>query len=287
MNEENGMQILDGKKLAEQMQRDLVDKVSRLQQDSGITPGLVVILVGEDSASQIYVNNKQKAALKAGFTSHVERLPETISQEELVAIIHKYNKDDNYHGILVQLPLPKHLDEQLVLQAVDYRKDVDGFHPYNVGQLFLGQGEIKPCTPYGIMRLLDANDISIEGKIAVIVGRSNIVGKPMAHLLLEQNATVIVAHSKTANLKEVTKQADILVVAVGRSRFITQEYVKSGAVVVDVGINRDENGKLCGDVCSSVAQIAAAVTPVPGGVGPMTITMLLEQTYALAKRTVN
>lgn len=278
------MLVLDGKKLATDMQEALALKVAKLKQETGITPGLVVLIVGNNPASHVYVANKEKASQKVGFQSTVERLPETISQVELLRRIEQYNKNDLYHGILVQLPLPEHLDEQTILQAIDHRKDVDGFHPYNVGQLFLGKDTVKPCTPYGVMTLLKANGLSVDGKLAVVIGRSNIVGKPMAHLLLENHATVVMAHSKTKDLPLLTKQADILVVAVGKSRFLTKEYVKPGAIVIDVGINRDENGRLSGDVSEEVYSLSSAITPVPGGVGPMTITMLLEQTYELAER---
>lgn len=279
--------IIDGKALAAKMQAELADKVAKLKADKGIVPGLVVILVGEDPASQVYVGNKERSALAAGFKSEVVRVPETISQEELLALIAKYNVDDSFHGILVQLPLPKHINEEEVLLAISPEKDVDGFHPMNMGRLWSGHAVMVPCTPAGVMEMFKAYGIELAGKNAVVIGRSNIVGKPMAQLLMDQNATVTIAHSRTKNLPELARTADVLVVAIGRGNFVTKDFVKEGAVVIDVGMNRDENGKLCGDVkYDEVEPIASHITPVPGGVGPMTITMLMEQTYASAVRSV-
>lgn len=278
---------IDGKALASQMQADLADKVAQLKAERGIVPGLVVILVGDDPASQIYVGNKERSALAAGFKSQVVRLPETISQEELLELIAQYNVDASFHGILVQLPLPKHIDEEAVLLAISPEKDVDGFHPMNMGRFWSGHPVMLPCTPAGIMAMFEAYGIELAGKRAVVIGRSNIVGKPMAQLLMDANATVTIAHSRTQNLPELTKTADILVVAIGRGNFVTRDFVKEGAVVIDVGMNRDEQGKLCGDVkFDEVEALASHITPVPGGVGPMTITMLLEQTYEAAVRSV-
>jgi methylenetetrahydrofolate dehydrogenase (NADP+)/methenyltetrahydrofolate cyclohydrolase len=275
---------LDGKALAAKMQAELAEKTAVLKA-KGITPGLVVVLVGEDPASQVYVRNKERSANTVGFNSEIIRLPETTTEKELLDLIAELNQDPQWHGILVQLPLPKHIDEEKVLLAISPEKDVDGFHPFNMGQLWAGNGHLKPSTPAGIMALLDEYNIDIEGKRAVIIGRSNIVGKPMAALLLERNATVTIAHSRTQDLPALAKEADILVVAIGRGHFITKDFVKEGAVVVDVGMNRDANGKLIGDVAfDEVSEIASAITPVPGGVGPMTITMLMEQAYNIANK---
>lgn len=279
------MQVIDGKTLAQRIQSDLAEKVNEMVSEKGIRPGLAVILVGDDSASQVYVRNKEKAALRVGFKSETVTLSDSISEEELIAVIDKYNHDETIHGILVQLPLPKHINETKVILAIDAHKDVDGFHPMNTGHLWSGRPIMVPCTPAGIMEMFTAYSISLEGKHAVIVGRSNIVGKPMAQLLLEKNATVTLAHSKTKDLASVTRQADILIVAIGSGHFITEDFVKDGAVVIDVGMNRDEDGKLVGDVdYAAVSQKTEFITPVPGGVGPMTITMLLKQTYQAALR---
>ncbi|MET3633683.1 bifunctional methylenetetrahydrofolate dehydrogenase/methenyltetrahydrofolate cyclohydrolase [Streptococcus porcorum] len=281
-------QIIDGKALAQKMQKKLAEKVARLKAEKGIVPGLVVILVGENPASQVYVRNKEHSALAAGFKSQVVRLPESTSQEELLDVIAIYNADTSFHGILVQLPLPDHINEEAVLLAIDPNKDVDGFHPMNMGRLWSGHPVMVPCTPAGIMEMFKDYHIDLEGKHAVVIGRSNIVGKPMAQLLLNKNATVTLTHSRTHHLAEVAKKADILVVAIGRGHFVTKNFVKEGAVVIDVGMNRDENGKLIGDVkYDEVAELASYITPVPGGVGPMTITMLMEQTYESALRSVN
>ena len=281
-------QIIDGKALAAKLQEQLAEKTKRLKEETGLVPGLVVILVGDNPASQVYVRNKERSALAAGFRSEVVRVPDTITQEELLDLIAKYNQDPAWHGILVQLPLPKHIDEEAVLLSIDPEKDVDGFHPLNMGRLWSGHPVMIPSTPAGIMEMFHAYGIDLEGKNAVVIGRSNIVGKPMAQLLLAKNATVTLTHSRTHNLAKVAAKADILVVAIGRAKFVTPDFVKPGAVVIDVGMNRDENGKLCGDVdYEAVAPLASHLTPVPGGVGPMTITMLMEQTYQAALRTLD
>ena len=276
-------ELINGKELAEKMQAEIAIKVSELKTKS-ISPGLVVLLVGENPASQVYVRNKERSAKSIGIHSKVERYPSTISEETLLAEIEKYNQDPNFHGILVQLPLPKHIDEEKVLLAIDPKKDVDGFHPMNLGRLLAGNPDKIPCTPYGIMKMFAAYDIDLAGKRALVIGRSNIVGKPMAQLLLMADATVTIAHSKTANLAELAKEADILVVAIGRGHFVTKEFIKPGAVVIDVGMNRDEHEKLIGDVkFDEVEPLASYITPVPKGVGPMTITMLMYQTVLAAE----
>jgi methylenetetrahydrofolate dehydrogenase (NADP+)/methenyltetrahydrofolate cyclohydrolase len=280
------MALIDGKALAAKMQGKLAEKTAQLKKEKGIVPGLVVILVGEDPASQVYVRNKERSALAAGFKSQVVRLAETTTEEELLALIENYNQDTDWHGILVQLPLPDHIDEEKVLFAISPEKDVDGFHPTNMGKLWSGHAVMVPSTPAGIMEMFKEYQVDLTGKNAVVIGRSNIVGKPMAQLLMDAHATVTIAHSRTKNLAELARQADILVVAIGRGHFVTKEFVKEGAVVIDVGMNRDENGKLIGDVkFDEVAPVASLITPVPGGVGPMTITMLMEQTYEAALRS--
>ena len=279
------MTLIDGKALADKMAIALKDKVDALKA-KGVTPGLVVVLVGENPASQVYVRNKERRALTAGFKSEIIRLSEETSEKDLLALIEQLNQDSQWHGILVQLPLPAHISEEKVLLAIDPEKDVDGFHPTNMGLLWSGSPVMMPSTPAGIMVMLDEYGVDIAGKTALVIGRSNIVGKPMAQMLLDRHATVTIAHSRTKNLAEVAKQADILVVAIGMGNFVTADFVKPGAVVIDVGMNRDENGKLIGDVkFDEVEPIASLITPVPGGVGPMTITMLMEQTYETAKRT--
>lgn len=281
------MHLLNGKELAQKLQQEMTQEVTELK-EKGLQPGLAVILVGEDPASQVYVRNKERAANNIGMYSVVYRLPETTSEADLIAKIEELNHDDKVHGILVQLPLPKHINEDLVLDTIDPAKDVDGFHPMNLGNLFAGKPTMIPCTPAGIMELIKLSGIDLAGKNAVIIGRSNIVGKPMAHLLLQANATVTICHSKTKDLPKVAKQADVLVVAIGRANFVTADFVKEGAVVIDVGINRDENNKLTGDVkFDEVAPLTSFITPVPGGVGPMTITMLMRQTIDAAKRKEN
>ncbi|HFI0507787.1 TPA: bifunctional methylenetetrahydrofolate dehydrogenase/methenyltetrahydrofolate cyclohydrolase [Streptococcus suis] len=280
------MVVIDGKALAAKMQTALAEKTAQLKAEKGLVPGLVVILVGEDPASQVYVRNKERSALAAGFKSEVVRVPDTISEAELLELIEGYNQDDEWHGILVQLPLPAHISEEKVLLAIDPNKDVDGFHPTNMGKFWSGHPVMISSTPAGIMEMFKEYQIDLEGKSALVIGRSNIVGKPMAQLLLDANATVTIAHSRTKNLPELARQADILVVAIGRGHFVTKEFVKPGAVVIDVGMNRDENGKLIGDVkYDEVADLASYITPVPGGVGPMTITMLMEQTYEACARS--
>ncbi|AWN19392.1 bifunctional methylenetetrahydrofolate dehydrogenase/methenyltetrahydrofolate cyclohydrolase [Streptococcus sobrinus] len=280
--------IIDGKALAKKIQGQLAEKVAQLKAQHGIVPGLVVILVGDNPASQVYVRNKERSALAAGFTSETVRLSDSISQEELLAVIEKYNQDPAFHGILVQLPLPSHINDKRVILAIDPKKDVDGFHPMNTGHLWSGRPLMVPCTPAGIMEMFREYQVDLEGKNAVIVGRSNIVGKPMAQLLLDKNATVTLTHSRTRHLARICKRADVLIVAIGQGNFVTKDYVKEGAVVIDVGMNRDDNGKLIGDVkFDEVAELASLITPVPGGVGPMTITMLLEQTYQAALRSVS
>ncbi|MBO0470763.1 bifunctional methylenetetrahydrofolate dehydrogenase/methenyltetrahydrofolate cyclohydrolase [Enterococcus sp. DIV0242_7C1] len=277
-------ELINGRELADKMQAQIKEEVTELEK-KGIKPGLVVLLVGENPASQTYVKNKDLAAAKIGIRSKIERLPETILEAELLDVIERYNQDPEFHGILVQLPLPKHIDEEKVLLAVDPNKDVDGFHPMNMGHLFIGEPTMIPCTPYGIMKMFEAYNIDLEGKRAVVIGRSNIVGKPMAQLMMMKNATVTIAHSRTVDLPAVAREADILVVAIGRGHFVTKEFVKPGAVVIDVGMNRDENGKLIGDVkFDEVSEIASYITPVPKGVGPMTITMLMYQTVEAAKK---
>ncbi|MCI7677907.1 MAG: bifunctional methylenetetrahydrofolate dehydrogenase/methenyltetrahydrofolate cyclohydrolase [Streptococcus orisratti] len=278
---------IDGKALAQKIQGQLAEKVVQMEADYGIVPGLVVILVGDNPASQVYVRNKERSALAAGFKSKTVRLSDNISEEELLTVIEQYNNEPDFHGILLQLPLPAHINDKRILMAIDPKKDVDGFHPMNTGHLWNGRPQMVPCTPAGIMEMLREYHVDLEGKQAVIIGRSNIVGKPMAQLLLDKNATVTLTHSRTRNLPEVAKQADILIVAIGRGHFVTKDFVKEGAVVIDVGMNRDANGKLIGDVdFDDVSPIASLITPVPGGVGPMTITMLLEQTYQAALRSV-
>lgn len=281
------MELLNGKELAQKLQQEMTQEVTALK-EKGLQPGLAVILVGEDPASQVYVRNKERAANNIGMYSVVYRLPETTSEADLIAKIEELNQDDKIHGILVQLPLPKHINEDLVLDTIAPEKDVDGFHPMNLGNLFAGKPTMIPCTPAGIMELIKLSGLDLAGKNAVIIGRSNIVGKPMAHLLLQANATVMICHSKTKDLPKVAKQADILVVAIGRANFVTADFIKEGAVVIDVGINRDENNKLTGDVkFDEVAPLTSYITPVPGGVGPMTITMLMRQTIEAAKRKEN
>lgn len=267
--------IIDGKKISNDIKNELKDKVMQLK-DNNIEVTLCVILVGTDPASTIYVNNKKKACEYIGIKSLSYELPEETSEEELINLIQELNNRPDVNGILVQLPLPKHINEDKVIQTISPEKDVDGFHPQSVGRLSIGQKGFISCTPAGIVQLLKRYNIPIEGKECVIVGRSNIVGKPMAMLMLRENATVTICHSRTRNLEEITKRADILIVAMGKPKFITKEYVKEGAVVIDVGMHRNENNKLCGDVdFDDVLEKVSAITPVPGGVGPMTIAMLM------------
>ena len=270
-------------KVREEIKRD----VNELVEKTGKRPGLAVIIVGEDPASQVYVRNKAKGCEEVGFHSEVYRLAEDTQMDELLALVERLNKDENIHGILCQLPLPKHLDETAVILAIDPNKDVDAFHPVNTGKIMIGNYSFLPCTPAGVMELIASTCVDIAGKECVVVGRSNIVGKPQAMLLLQKNGTVTICHSRTKNLAETTKRADILVVAVGRANFITGDMVKEGAIVVDVGINRGEDGKLVGDVhFDSCEKVASYITPVPGGVGPMTITMLLKNTLTAAKQQI-
>ncbi|MEK5487325.1 bifunctional methylenetetrahydrofolate dehydrogenase/methenyltetrahydrofolate cyclohydrolase FolD [Lysinibacillus sp. FSL M8-0355] len=267
--------IINGKEIGQEIRNAVAERVIRLK-ERGLTPGLAVVLVGDNQASATYVRNKQKSCEAIGMFSELIKLPEETTQEELLAQIQRLNQREDIHGILVQLPLPKHIDEDTVIATIAVEKDVDGFSPVSVGKMMLGQETFLPCTPFGVMKLLEYSGIEIAGKHAVIVGRSHIVGKPMGQLLLQKDATVTYTHSKTPDLPSFTKQADILIAAVGRANFITKEHVKEGAVVIDVGINRDDNNKLCGDVnFVEVDGIASHITPVPGGVGPMTITMLL------------
>ena len=252
--------------------------------EHGITPGLAVVIVGDDPASRVYVNNKKKACAECGIYSEEYALPEETTQEELLSLIDTLNKKSDISGILVQLPVPKHIDETTIINAIDPKKDVDAFHPINVGKIMVGNFDFVPCTPAGVMELIKESGIEISGKECVVVGRSNIVGKPQAMLLLHQNGTVTICHSRTKDLKEHTKKADILVVAVGIPNFVTGDMIKEGAVVIDVGINRLENKKLCGDVeFESAEKVAGAITPVPGGVGPMTIAMLMKNTVRAAE----
>lgn len=278
------MKLLNGKVIADQVKNILRDIVSDMKEE-GKTFKLCVIQVGDDAASSVYVRNKEKACEYIGIQSEAIKLAETVDAEELVDLIWKLNEDDSVNGILVQLPLPKHLDEQFILSHIDPAKDVDGFHPYNVGNLFLGNDTLVSCTPQGIMGILRYYDIDISGKECVVVGRSNIVGKPMAMLLLEANGTVTVCHSKTKNLKEICKMADILVCAIGKPKFFNEEYVKNGAVVIDVGIHRMDNGKLCGDVdFDAVKDIVSAITPVPNGVGATTVSSLMDNVVQAAMK---
>ena len=268
--------IIDGKKISQELKDDLKVKVAQYK-EQGIEICLAVIQVGEDKASSVYVRNKKRACEYIGVKSLSYELPETTTEKELLDLVKELNERDDVNGILVQLPLPKHIDEDKVIEAIDPKKDVDGFHPMSVGALSIGKKGFISCTPYGIIELLERTGVEMDGKECVIVGRSNIVGKPMAMLMLRQNATVTVTHSHTKNLKEVCKRADILIVAIGKKEFITADYVKEGAVVIDVGIHRDDNNKLYGDVkYDEVATHASAITPVPGGVGPMTIAMLMK-----------
>lgn len=277
--------LIKGKELADNIRNDIKSQISKL----GIKPGIAVVIVGDDPASKVYVGRKEKATLEAGFHSVVIKMDENISQIELENQIDKLNMDDNIHAILVQLPLPKHLDSYAIIQKILPHKDVDGFHPVNVGKLWIGLKPYSlPCTPYGVIKLIEYNNINISGKNAVIIGRSNIVGKPMASLLLDRNATVTICHSKTANLKEISSKADILVSAIGKPNFVTKDFVKEGAIVIDVGINRLADGKLTGDVdFEDVEAKAGYITPVPGGVGPMTIAMLLYNALELCKLGIN
>lgn len=277
-------EIIDGKKLAKEIQEKVTREVAELVKE-GKKPGLAVVLVGDNQASRTYVRNKQKRTEEAGMKSVLIELPENVTEEKLLSVVEELNEDKTIHGILVQLPLPEHISEEKVIDTISYDKDVDGFHPVNVGNLFIGKDSFVPCTPAGIIELIKSTGTQIEGKRAVVIGRSNIVGKPVAQLLLNENATVTIAHSRTKDLLQVAKEADILVVATGLAKFVKKDYIKPGAIVIDVGMDRDENNKLCGDVdFDDVVEEAGFITPVPGGVGPMTITMLLANTLKAAKR---
>ncbi|MDQ0194420.1 bifunctional methylenetetrahydrofolate dehydrogenase/methenyltetrahydrofolate cyclohydrolase FolD [Paenibacillus wynnii] len=276
--------IISGKQVSDEIRIDIAREVALLS-ERGAQPGLAVVLVGEDPASQVYVRNKEKSCVSLGFYSEVHRLSASTSQEELLAMIDDLNSRNEIDGILVQLPLPKHIDEKAVINAIAVEKDVDGFHPVNVGNLVIGDDSLLPCTPAGVIELIKRTGTGLAGKHAVVIGRSNIVGKPVSLLLQRENATVTMCHSRTANMAELCLQADILVVAIGRANFIDASYVKPGAVVIDVGMNRLDNGKLAGDVeYESAKEVAGYITPVPGGVGPMTITMLMSNTLIAAKR---
>lgn len=268
--------IIDGKRISQEIKDEVKEKVESLKAE-GKAVALAVIQVGNDPASSVYVNNKKKVCAYTGIESRAYELPEETTEQELITLVEDLNRDDTIHGILVQLPVPQHINADKIIQTISPKKDVDGFHPENVGKLVIGEKSFVSCTPAGIIQLLKRSNIEISGKHCVIVGRSNIVGKPMALLMLHENATVTIAHSKTQNLKEICKTADILIVAIGKPQFITAEYVKEGAVIIDVGIHRDENNKLYGDVkFDEVESLASAITPVPGGVGPMTIAMLMN-----------
>lgn len=276
-------QIIDGKLVSKQVKERVANEVTQLKK-KGVTPGLAVIIVGEDPASQVYVRNKERACEEVGFYSEKIALPESTTQQELNNLILELNERKDINGILCQLPLPKHLDDKEVINLINPIKDVDAFHPVNVGAIMIGDYSFLPCTPAGVMELIHSTGVEISGKKAVVIGRSNIVGKPMAMLLLHENATVEITHSRTVDLKSVTSQADILVAAIGKAKFVTADMVKEGAVVIDVGMNRDKNGKLCGDVdFEDVKDKCSAITPVPGGVGPMTIAMLMQNTLTAAK----
>ncbi len=278
------MQIIDGKKVSANVKERVRLECERLVKEHGVTPGLAVVIVGDDPASRVYVNNKKKACELVGFKSEEYALPAETTQEELLSLVDTLNNKDDINGILVQLPLPKHLDDKAVIERISPKKDVDAFHAVNVGKIMLGEYDFLPCTPAGVMEMLHQYEIPVEGKQCVVIGRSNIVGKPMGMLLLHENGTVTICHSRTANLKEVCQRADILVAAVGRAKFVTADMVKDGAVVIDVGMNRDENGKLCGDVdFENVKDKCSYITPVPGGVGPMTIATLMKNTIKACK----
>lgn len=277
-------ELIDGKAIAAQIRAQIAQEVLKLQEDQGVTPGLAVVLAGDDPASRTYVRNKEKACEEAGIYSEKYLLPADATQEQLMDLVRRLNEKQDIDGILVQLPLPEGLDDKSIVEAIRPDKDVDAFHPVNVGEIMIGNYRFLPCTPAGIIELLKSKNIVIEGKNCVVIGRSNIVGKPVAMLLLHQNGTVTICHSKTKDLKEICRGADILVSAVGKAKFVTADMVKPGAAVIDVGMNRDENGKLCGDVdFESVEPVASYLTPVPGGVGPMTIAMLLKNTLTAAK----
>ena len=276
-------QIINGKEVSASVRAEVAKETAELREEKGLKVGLAVVIVGNNPASRVYVNNKKKACEEVGFTSYEYALPAETTEEELLTLVDKLNKDDKVNGILVQLPVPKHINETAVINAISPDKDVDAFHPVNVGKIMIGDYAFLPCTPAGVMELIDSTGVDIAGKSCVVIGRSNIVGKPMSMLLLHRSGTVTICHSKTKNLKEICANADILVAAVGRPNFVTGDMVKEGAVVIDVGINRLENGKLFGDVNYEEAEKKAAfITPVPGGVGPMTIAMLMKNTLTAA-----
>lgn len=279
--------ILDGKAVSQRVKNALKEETEKFVEKYGIKPGLAVVIVGDDPASRVYVNSKKKACAEIGYYSEEHALPESTTEDELLSLVEKLNGDEKIHGILVQLPLPKHIDEEKIINAINPKKDVDAFHPVNVGKIMIGNFDFLPCTPAGVMELINEAGIDLTGKNCVVVGRSNIVGKPQAMLLLHKNATVTICHSKTKNIKEITKNADVLVAAVGRAQMFDGDYIKDGAVVIDVGMNRLENKKLVGDVdFESAEKKASCITPVPGGVGPMTIAMLMKNTLTAAKNAV-
>lgn len=278
-------QIINGKEVSAIVKSEVAEETARLREERGLKVGLAVVIVGNNQASRVYVNNKKKACEEVGFQSFEYALDENTTQEQLLDLVNVLNRDDRVNGILVQLPLPAHIDETAIINAISPAKDVDAFHPVNVGRIMIGNYSFLPCTPAGVMRLIESTGTDISGKQCVVIGRSNIVGKPQAMLLLQKNGTVTICHSKTKNLKEICLSADILVVAIGKAKFITGDMIKEGAVVIDVGMNRDENGKLCGDVeFESAEKRASYITPVPGGVGPMTISMLMKNTLTAAKQ---
>lgn len=278
-------QIINGKEVSAIVKSEVAEETTRLRDERGLKVGLAVVIVGNNQASRVYVNNKKKACEEVGFQSFEYALDENTTQEQLLDLVNVLNRDDRVNGILVQLPLPAHIDETAIINAISPAKDVDAFHPVNVGRIMIGNYSFLPCTPAGVMRLIESTGTDISGKQCVVIGRSNIVGKPQAMLLLQKNGTVTICHSKTKNLKEICLSADILVVAIGKAKFITGDMIKEGAVVIDVGMNRDENGKLCGDVeFESAEKKASYITPVPGGVGPMTISMLMKNTLTAAKQ---
>lgn len=279
--------IIDGKLVTAKIREEIKNESAAFEAETGVKPGLAVIIVGDDPASQVYVRNKGKACEEVGFYSEIHRLPAQTTEEELLGLVHSLNENEKIHGILVQSPLPKHLDEALIVNNIRYEKDVDAFHPVNVGKIMIGDYNFLPCTPAGVMELLKAYDIDVCGKEVAVVGRSNIVGKPQAMLMLHANATVTICHSRTKNLSEVLRRADVVVMAIGKAKFLKADMIKEGAVVIDVGMDRDENGKLCGDVdFEECEKKASYITPVPGGVGPMTITMLMKNTLTAAKTSV-
>lgn len=278
--------LINGKQISADLKQRIALEVDALKQ-KGVTPGLAVIIVGNDPASLVYVGSKERTCKELGMYSEKYELPYDTTEQELLSLIERLNNDNNIHGILCQLPLPRHLNEKAVINAISPLKDVDAFHPQNVGHIMIGDYDFLPCTPAGIMEMLRYEKIETSGKHCVVIGRSNIVGKPMAMLMLHANSTVTICHSKTNNLKEICKEADILIAAVGKAKFVTADMVKPGAVVIDVGMNRPENGKLCGDVdFESVEPVCSAITPVPGGVGPMTIATLMQNTLTAAKNTL-